>query len=129
MQKKILITGGSGLLAVNWAQKIKNNYQVVLALHQRRISIDGIETININELTKCLPSDINIVINTIGLTSVEVCEKSPNLAYETNVKTVTNIAKFCRDNNIKLVHISTDHLFDGMQSYYSEEDELIPLNV
>jgi dTDP-4-dehydrorhamnose reductase len=129
VQKKLLITGGSGLLAVNWAHKVNGNYQVVLALHRRKISIVGIETIDIHELKECHSSDIDIVINTIGLTSVEVCQENPNFAYETNVKTISNIANFCKDNNIKLVHISTDHLFDGTQSYYSEEDKPVPINV
>lgn len=129
MQKKILITGGSGLLAINWAQKIKCNYQVTLALHHRIVSINGVKTIDIKKITKYPPSSFDIVINTIGLTSVEVCEEDPNLAYETNVKTVINIANFCKGSNIKLVHISTDHLFDGMQSYYSEVDKPTPLNI
>lgn len=129
MLKKILITGGSGLLALNWAYKVKGNYHVILALHRRKFSIDNIEIIDINELKECLSSDINIVINTIGLTSVEVCEENPKSAYETNVKTISNIANLCKENNIKLVHISTDHLFDGAKSYYSENDKPTPLNV
>ena len=129
MKKKILITGGSGLLAINWAHKIKDDYQVILALHQRLISICGIEIININELGKYTAGDIDIVVNTIGLTNVETCEKNPHLAYDTNIKTAINIANFCKVNSIKLVHISTDHLFDGVKSYYSELDKPNPLNV
>ena len=44
MQQKVLITGGSGLLAVNWALSIRDNYQVVLILHDTKISIPGVDT-------------------------------------------------------------------------------------
>ena len=43
MKKKVLITGGSGLLAVNWASSIRDKYEVTLLLHHRKISPHGLK--------------------------------------------------------------------------------------
>ena len=42
MKQKVLITGGSGLLAVNWALSIRDKYAVVLILHKRKICMPGV---------------------------------------------------------------------------------------
>ena len=68
------------------------------------------------------------VINTIGLTNLELCEKDPLLARRTNVETVANVAKACGKLGSRLIHISTDHLFDGKKSFYDETDIPAPLN-
>ena len=43
MKKSILITGGSGLLAVNWALSIRDKFEVTLILHTRKISLQNVE--------------------------------------------------------------------------------------
>ena len=108
MQQKVLITGGSGLLAVNWALSIRDKYQVVLMLHNRKISIPGVgvDIASLNSKKDC-HSVINkhnpdIVINTIGLTSVEKCEKQPEIAHEVHVEIPGIIATTCNDLNKKL---------------------------
>ena len=57
----------------------------------------------------------DIIINLVGLTSVELCEEQPNLAYLVNTKTVENIADWILDTKFPshLIHISTDHIYDG----------------
>ena len=92
MKKKVLITGGSGLLAVNWALSICNNYDVTLLLHYKKISLSGVNTsvVNLNSLDECLfvleKFQPDIVIHTAGLTNVEACEANPGLAQEVKVK-------------------------------------------
>ena len=134
-KQTILITGGSGLLATNWANVIKQDYQVILSLHHKNISLSGTKTIklplvdsqNIEQTLK--DNKINIVINTVGLTNVDLCEKQPELAQEVNVDTAKNIAIACANTNTKLVHISTDHLFDGNIAFATETTNTTPLNV
>ena len=134
MKKKVLITGGSGLLAVNWALSICNNYDVTLLLHYKKISLPGVNTsvVNLNSLDECLfvleKYQPDIVIHTAGLTNVEVCEASPGLAQEVNVELAKNIAIACSEQGIKLVHISTDHLSSGDQKFVSEDDFTKPTN-
>jgi len=135
MKKKVLITGGSGLLAVNWAQSISNNYDVTLLLHHKKISLSGVNTSveNLNSLDECLlvleKFQPDIVIHTAGLTNVEACEANPGLAQEVNVDLAKNIAIACSEQGVKLVHISTDHLSAGDQKFVSEDDFTKPTNI
>jgi hypothetical protein len=47
-KKKVLFTGGSGLLALNWAMHIRNDFEVVLGLHKKDIAITGIQSVHLN---------------------------------------------------------------------------------
>jgi dTDP-4-dehydrorhamnose reductase len=134
MREKVLITGGSGLLAVNWAKLIHSKYLVTSILHRRRVSIPevGTRVESLSSLEKCYfvinkykPS---IVIHTAGLTSIEECESNFSFAKEVNTDLAKNIAIVCNELNIKLVHISTDHLFSGEGVMTSEEDSTNPIN-
>jgi len=135
MQKKVLITGGSGLLAVNWTLSLLNKYSITLILHNRKISILGVntETAPLNSTKECLSIlgkyRPDIVIHTVGLTDVEECEKKPDLATEVNAVLAGNIATACNELNIKLVYISTDHLFSGHDQKSTEEATVNPINV
>ena len=134
MKKKVLITGGSGLLAINWALAIKDNFSTVLLFHKKRISIQNINTdsVSLNSLDQCLTvlkkHKPDILINTAGLTNVEECEINPSLATEVNVDLAQNLAIACNQQKVKLVHISTDHLFRGNQKFSSEDALAQPLN-
>jgi len=134
MRKKVLITGGSGLLAFNWALSIRNNYAVTLLLHNKKISLSGVDTdiVSLSSLDECLSvltkNQPDIVIHTAGLTNVEECESNPDLAQEVNVDLAKNIAIACSEQNVKLVHISTDHLFSGSQQHSTEESTVNPIN-
>lgn len=135
MKQTILITGGSGLLALNWAIQMRDTYHVVLCLHEREVRLAGVESININldsveDIQVCLRQlKPAIVIHTAGLTNVETCEKNPTLAYHVNVTLALNVALATAHHGIKLVHISTDHLFAGDQSFMNEEDIIEPCNI
>ena len=135
MQQKVLITGGSGLLAVNWALSIRNNYTVTLLLHHKKISLSGVDTdvASLDSLDECssvlVKHQPDIVVHTAGLTNVEECESDPDLAQEVNVDLAKNIAIACSDQGIKLVHISTDHLFSGDQELATEESITNPVNI
>lgn len=135
MKENILITGGAGLLALNWGLTLRDKYNVNLVMHSRKIqlpgttsicfSLDSLEDIQMN-IEKVKPK---VVIHAAGLTSVEICEANPELAYHTNVTLAENLAKVCSKLNISLVHISTDHLFSGTEQLVKEEHPTEPQNV
>jgi dTDP-4-dehydrorhamnose reductase len=135
MNKTIFLSGGSGLLALNWAIRVRNKCNVVLGLHERQIQLPDVTAISVNLdsisefetiLKKINPS---LVIHTAGLTSVEVCESNPKLARHINVSIAENVAKVTSTLGIKLVHISTDHLFSGDEPYSDETHPIAPCNV
>lgn len=135
MKQKIIITGGSGLLAVNWAYKIKETFDVLLFTHDHAVNVPGVSSkivdlSNITSIARELKKfNVDVVVHTAGMTNVDECEKNPELAYKVNVKITDNVARACVDTGKKLVHISTDHLFDGSKSLVSEEEPINPMNV
>jgi dTDP-4-dehydrorhamnose reductase len=135
MGKDIFLTGGSGLLALNWALHSRANENVVLGLHHRIVSINGTQSITIGldsqDAVKRTIDSIRpeLIIHTAGLTNVEICEKNPKLAQNVNTTSAKFIAKIAKERNIKMVHISTDHLFQGTDQYVQENHEVDPLNV
>ncbi len=134
MKQKVLITGGTGLLGVNWALAIKKSFDVVIATHTREISLDGVEVLNIaldsSEQVIAVLAEQKpvIVIHTVGLTNVEQCEENLELARKVNVDLARNVATACSELGIKLVHISTDHLFSGAAPMCREADDVFPVN-
>lgn len=134
-KKKILITGGSGLLSVNWALIKKNEYDIILGLHKKVISIKGTTSIildfdNFNLLSETI-MDLkpDIIIHTAAIANVEICENNYNLAELVNIYYSEVIAKISTILNIKLVHLSTDHLFNGLEEFKTENDPPSPLNI
>ena len=135
LKPTILITGGSGLLAVNWFYNKRNDFKVYLGLNERQIHPSGSEVLYLdfsseNIFVKQLEA-INplLVIHTAGLTSVEKCENNPDLAFQVNVGLSSIVAHATKRLGIKLVHISTDHLFAGNKSMVSEEEPSQASNV
>ena len=135
MRDTVLITGGSGLLALNWAMAIRERYSVILGLYDRNITLSGVESSPINlesvsDLTKAFNSfRPGVVIHTAGLTSVEACEANPELALHVNSGLSNNVAMVCAKLGIKMVHISTDHLFSGKDPLVTEDSPVNPKNV
>lgn len=132
---KILLTGANGLLG--------SNIYSYFSLFQNLIIV-GTDKQNPNKSSFLIEGDLldqnfvnkfleehkfDIIINTVGLPSLEQCEKFPDLAFDINVKTANYIAFAAQKNNCRLIHISTDHLFDGQKSFYNENDIPRPLNV
>lgn len=134
MSESVFITGGSGLLALNWAIAIRQRCRVVLGLHTRNVSLAGVQTRptqldSVTQLVKDLEeSGAQLVVHTAGLTSVEGCEANPALARHLNVELAQNVAGACSNLGLPLVHISTDHLFSsGM--LFDESQPTDPINV
>ena len=135
MKEDILITGGSGLLALNWALTIKEKFNVTLGLHDRKINLKDTRSILLDldskeALTQALEAlQPQLVIHAAGLTSIEQCESNPTLAKYINVDLTKNLATVCSKLNIPMVYVSTDHLFSGNESLIDEDFPVSPLNV
>lgn len=133
-RKRVLITGGSGLLATNWACAVRNNWDVDLGLHKHKVNLDGVRTyiLNLDNL-KLLDEQLDmyapdLVVHTAGMTSVEQCENESELAEQINASLARNIAIATVKRDIPLVHISTDHLFAGNGKNYKEGSSVEPIN-
>lgn len=131
---RVLLTGGSGLLALNWACCVRRRFDVVLGTHRHRVSLAGTRSVALDlssperfteQLRELAP---DVVIHTAGMTSVEQCERFPQDAERANTLLAQHVSVAARACGIRLVHVSTDHLFAGDRPLLSENDRPDPLN-
>ena len=106
---KILVTGGNGQLGCEINQ-LSSNYNYDWLFTDTDI-FDISDLININFfLDKCNP---DVIINCAAYTAVDNAEVDFETANTINHKAVELIAKWSKNNNCKLIHISTDYVYDG----------------
>jgi dTDP-4-dehydrorhamnose reductase len=71
-----------------------------------------------------------LVVNAAAMTNVDACERNPTLAQRVNCDAVDELVQYCQRSGGRLVHISTDSVFDGRkETPYVETDPVGPLNV
>ena len=76
------------------------------------------------------PLMLDVVINCAAYTNVDGCETHIQEAMDINCHGVGNLVDFCFDNDVCLIHFSTDYVFDGRQSDpYTELDQTNPINI
>ncbi len=123
---KILVTGSKGQLGSEIKKKslTKTNFEWFFTDRQS-FDISNLDNINIF-LDFHHP---NIIINCAAYTAVDNAEDNFKTANNVNHKAISLIAKWCYENNCKLLHISTDYVYNGNStSPYTEEDQTDPIN-
>jgi dTDP-4-dehydrorhamnose reductase len=72
----------------------------------------------------------DVVVNAAAYTDVDGCETNRDLCFAVNAEGVRNIASACKGSNAKIVHYSTDYVFDGTKREpYLEDDPCRPINI
>ena len=72
----------------------------------------------------------DVLVNCAALTNVDLCETEPELAHRINAHAVKTLAEIASANGARVIHISTDYVFDGAkQTPYVEEDAAEPISV
>ncbi|MBO6788916.1 MAG: SDR family oxidoreductase [Dinoroseobacter sp.] len=131
---KLLITGGSGLLALNWAAFASDRYDVTLVLHQRLVEVSFASSIQVDladhlAVSRMLSEhEADVLVNCAAMTSVEACEAAPAMAHAINADLPQTLAAACQASGVAYVQISTDHLFSGASSFSRESDPVNPQN-
>lgn len=131
---KLIVTGGSGLLALNLATTYRDEHDVLLLSHTKTVTLARTKSISVEledeEMLEKIFNDWSpdVVIHAAGMTHVADCENLPDQAYYANVELVKRVSLVAKKCNTKLVYISSDHIFDGNSAFYSEEDKTFPLN-
>lgn len=125
--KKILVTGANGQLGSE-LKVLSTNYPEYEWIFADR------KTVTLNDLKK-LQTQLNeikpnVIFNCGAYTAVDKAETEKDLAFTINHLAVGLIAKYSFENDVKLIHISTDYVFDGSSSIaLTEEAETNPINV
>jgi len=115
---KILVTGGKGQLGCEINKlSSKNNYDWLFS------DIDIFDLSDLNSINVFLDkTSPDIIINCAAYTAVDNAEVDFENANTTNHKSVELIAKWSNNNNCKLIHISTDYVYDGSSLIAVKED-------
>ncbi|MCD0471072.1 dTDP-4-dehydrorhamnose reductase [Flavobacterium sp. JAS] len=124
--KKILVTGANGQLGseLNILSSNYPQYNWIFA-YRTQITLDDLDLLRI-QLNQIQP---DVVFNCGAYTAVDKAETEKELVFTINHLAVELIAKYTAENNVKLIHISTDYVFDGSSSIaLDEEAETNPIN-
>ena len=122
---KILITGAKGQLAKEFSKKLTEIEENFVALSKQELDISNFKRV-IEVFKEIKPS---IVINCAAYNLVDRAESFPFEAIKVNSLGVANLILACNNYKAKLVHFSTDYVFDGSkEGFYTEEDNPNPLN-
>jgi dTDP-4-dehydrorhamnose reductase len=122
---KILLLGHKGMLGSDLLLKLSHRHEVI---GMDKEEIDIVSADNCRKAIEETKPDI--VINAAAFTNVDGCETAREDCFAVNAEAVKNIAEACRNKNIRIVHFSTDYVFDGTAKQpYKEEDKCNPINV
>jgi len=79
---------------------------------------------------KLRETDFDILINAAAFTNVDLCETRRDQAFLINAEAPRVLAEICREKNAKLIHFSTDYVFDGEKRQpYVENDSANPISI
>ena len=134
--KKILVTGASGLLGLNFCNFLHNKYSVYGVCNHTHLLNAPFKEINL-DLLKTSPEEMldeyqpDVVLNCAAMANIDQCEKMREEALEINSVYPGKLAAAAGKKGIQFVHISSDAVFDGEncgQNGYREEDAANPVS-
>lgn len=112
MSDRALITGGRGQLASDLAAILRERGTEVRALGRAKLDITDDSAVE-RVFSELEPS---LVLNCAAFHNVEVCEREEDRAFAVNARAVGRLARRCHAHGTKLVHVSTNYVFDGSAS-------------
>ncbi|MEQ9881855.1 dTDP-4-dehydrorhamnose reductase [Pectobacterium brasiliense] len=122
---KILLTGANGQLGRCFQDRLPEEWKI-LATDSNELDITDLE--RVAEVVKSFQPDA--IVNAAAYTAVDKAESEPEIAENINVRGPQNLATVATKYNVRLVHVSTDYVFDGNATEpYSENSPTNPLSV
>src|SRR5438874_2657190 len=122
---KIVITGSGGRLGAALTREYREKFDVVGFNHSQ---LDLAKPDQIRE--KLSPLEFDLLINCAAMTNVDLCEEQPDQALRVNAEAPGLLAEICSRKKAKLIHFSTDYVFDGAKREpYVETDVAKPISV
>jgi dTDP-4-dehydrorhamnose reductase len=122
--QRVAVFGGGGQLGTELTAVFRQAGSEVSSFERSRLDITNPEAVE-RALAEYDPA---VVLNAAAYNQVDLAEKEPAVAFQVNALAVRNLALACRQIDAKLVHFSTDYVFDGRAGRaYREEDPTHPL--
>jgi dTDP-4-dehydrorhamnose reductase len=122
---KVLVTGKGGQLASEFENLMNSNHNWTF------VSAIDLNITNLKSVLNYFSSNnYDLIINCAAYTAVDEAEQEKELAYSVNAYGTKNLIEACEINNTKLIHYSTDYIFDGKSKKpYVESDNPNPNSV
>lgn len=122
---KILILGAGGRLGAALLREYRDKFDVA-GFNHTQLDLSDLGAVR----EKLLKASFDVLINAAGFTKVDLCETQPERAFLINAEAPRVVAEICDEKNARLIHFSTDYVFDGAKREpYTEEDEANPISV
>lgn len=133
--EKLLITGVNGLLGQNVLERAISNFNVLgIDLHdepfikKNKFEYQKLDLTDRQAVRRALLEyQPDYLINTAAMTDVDGCENQKEKCWKINVEAVENIFHAARKSGTKIVHLSSDYIFDGKTGPYSEKSAPNPV--
>jgi dTDP-4-dehydrorhamnose reductase len=122
---KIAVLGTGGRLGAALLREYRGKFEVA-GFDHTQLDLSDLNAAR----EKLRNTGFDVVINAAGFTRVDLCETRPDCAFLINAEAPGVLAEICGEKNAKLIHFSTDYVFDGRtRQPYTEEDEANPISV
>lgn len=134
---KILITGCNGLLGQKLTAKLLTDasIQVIATARKKPATLPDACAFQFLDITDPLAvnrviekNQPDVLINTAAATHVDWCEQNPDACRLTNTTAVNYLAEVCFKNNLHLIQLSTDFIFNGTKPMLDETENPDPVN-
>ena len=130
---RVLVTGGEGFLGGYLLERLVGSYEVYAGSRSGALPCPG-STIPLELTDKASIESVRwlaprYVVHNAALTLPDVCEEEPDTAHAVNVEGTRLLAEAVQSSCIRFVYCSTDLVFDGSRSQWTETDTPLPLMV
>jgi dTDP-4-dehydrorhamnose reductase len=122
---KIVILGAGGRLGAALLREYRDKFDVA-GFNHTQLDLSDLGAVR----EKLRNTSFDVLINAAGFTKVDLCETQPDRAFLINAEAPRVVAEICDEKNARLIHFSTDYVFDGAKREpYTEEDQASPISV
>src|ERR1039457_4788557 len=118
MNRRAVVFGSAGQLGTELVRELSARNYVVTGWDRDAVDITDAAAVE----NAVAGFDAEVVCNAAAYNQVDVAEEEPQAAFQVNAMAVRNIALACRQMDARLVHFSTDYVFDGMAHHPHAED-------
>ena len=121
---KILVLGAGGRLGAALIREFRAKYEVV-GFNHAQLDLSNLESVR-EELGA---TTFDVLVNAAAFTNVDACETERDRAFRINAEAPGVLAEICNEKDAKLIHFSTDYVFDGeKRAPYTEDDQANPIS-
>lgn len=120
MGMNIVIVGSNGRIGSALARRFASRPGIdVLALDRAALPLDDVAGI----ARRMQGRRFDLLINAAAITNVDICEENPAAAWRINAEAPAALAAVCRGQRARMIHLSTDYVFDGHEAGWRVEEE------